>query len=436
MATKKKPTHRLIAKAPVNMLDKPIKADLKGLFKGLAKGIGHASIGKWEELGNDAVESLGALGLATEPGELVSLLVQRSLVRAMYDLVGEAAPQHLPQVTANGKAFTDRLTATIVQEAVTVDDKFFEQPGSLPLIQQLTPQLVLWLESYGMAKPAATSLTDRLPAYFVFALNQEWRKNTKNYEPILVKYKTPFSNAGEREWAWLEYSALLNKRIDESVFDEPFSLRQLFVPLNAYYVMETSQSQSRASDTQIRRVEQRVVVPLEKELQKWLSRKVASDAIRVISGGPGSGKSSFARVFAASKAAGGSGRVVFVPLHLIDATKEVVDEVGRYLLDEGVLNFNPLAADSTETDLLVIFDGLDELASQGKAAAETARAFIREVDRTVEKRNLNGVRLRALISGRELVVQENESEFRGSRKILNLPRTSRAPSRTSRCSRA
>ena len=86
MATKKKPTHRLIAKAPVNMLDKPIKADLKGLFKGLAKGIGHASIGKWEELGNDAVESLGALGLATEPGELVSLLVQRSLVRAMYDL--------------------------------------------------------------------------------------------------------------------------------------------------------------------------------------------------------------------------------------------------------------------------------------------------------------------------------------------------------------
>jgi uncharacterized protein YjbI with pentapeptide repeats len=70
--------------------------------------------------------------------------------------------------------------------------------------------------------------------------------------------------------------------------------------------------------------------------------------------------------------------------------------------------------------LFVIFDGLDELASQGKAAAETARAFIREVDRTVEKRNLQGPRLRVLISGRELVVQENESELRRPKQILNL----------------
>lgn len=69
---------------------------------------------------------------------------------------------------------------------------------------------------------------------------------------------------------------------------------------------------------------------------------------------------------------------------------------------------------------MIIFDGLDELASQGKAAAETAREFIREVERTVEKRNTNGVKLRVLFSGRELIVQQNESEFRRSRQILNL----------------
>src|SRR5207244_2418431 len=57
---------------------------------------------------------------------------------------------------------------------------------------------------------------------------------------------------------------------------------------------------------------------------------------------------------------------------------------------------------------------------QGKAAAETARAFVREVERTVEKRNLQTVRLRALISGRELIVQENESEFRRARQVLTL----------------
>jgi len=57
---------------------------------------------------------------------------------------------------------------------------------------------------------------------------------------------------------------------------------------------------------------------------------------------------------------------------------------------------------------------------QGKAAAETARAFLREVERTAEKRNLQILKLRVLISGRELVVQESESELRRARQILNL----------------
>ncbi len=41
------------------------------------------------------------------------------------------------------------------------------------------------------------------------------------------------------------------------------------------------------------------------------------------------------------------------------------------------------------------------------------------MDRTVEKRNLQS-KLRVLISGRELVVQDIESEFRRPRQILTL----------------
>jgi hypothetical protein len=107
-------------------------------------------------------------------------------------------------------------------------------------------------------------------------------------------------------------------------------------------------------------------------------------------------------------------------LHLIDPSKDLVDEVARFVRDEGVLSQNPLDPDSPEPNLLIIFDGLDELASQGKAAAETARAFVREVDRVVERRNAQKIKLRVLISGRELLVQENESEFRRPRQILTL----------------
>jgi hypothetical protein len=109
-----------------------------------------------------------------------------------------------------------------------------------------------------------------------------------------------------------------------------------------------------------------------------------------------------------------------VPLHLIDPDKDLVDEVGRFVQAEGVLTQNPLDPNSPEPNLTIIFDGLDELASQGKAAAETARAFVREVEKTLERRNLQSTRLRILISGREVVIQENESEFRRNRQVLFL----------------
>ncbi len=163
-----------------------------------------------------------------------------------------------------------------------------------------------------------------------------------------------------------------------------------------------------------------VVVSLETELHQWLKGASLQGLIRVISGGPGSGKSSFARMFAAKVSEEGKHKVLFVPLHLIDPSRDLIDEVGRFVRDEGVLAQNPLDPESPEPDLLIIFDGLDELASQGKAAAETARAFVREVERTVERRNAQRIMLRVLISGRELVVQENESEFRRPRQILTL----------------
>ncbi len=174
----------------------------------------------------------------------------------------------------------------------------------------------------------------------------------------------------------------------------------------------------------------RTVLSLQEELENWLHHAKQQDAIRIISGGPGSGKSSFARIFAASVATNTQIRVLFVPLHLIDPAKDFVDEVGRFVKDEGILPQNPLDPESPEPKLLIILDGLDELASQGKVAAEVARAFVREVERTVEKRNLQIVKLLILLSGRELTVQENESEFRHPRQILTIlpyfiPRVSR-----------
>ena len=413
---------KLKVKKPVSTLFKPVKADFKDLFKALAKGVGHTATGKWIELGSDAVETLSALGVATEPGELAFLLIRRSLTTAVFELVGDSASQLSDTVAADADELVDSLDLSIEAKDMSVDQKFLDRPGDLPIVDSFKSLLADWLKGLGIEESTADAIASRLPTYFIYALNQEWRRNSKSYAPLLEALDTPFTKAGDREWAWVQYAAELEKRIQEPVFDEPFSLSQIFVPLSAYYSKERPRTELEAEafrdQTQRRR---HVVIDLQEELERWVDSADSQDAIRVISGGPGSGKSSFARVFASGVAQSHSKiKVLFVPLHLIDASKDLVEEVGRFVRDEGVLLSNPLDPESPDSNLLVIFDGLDELASQGKAAANIARGFVREVEKTVERKNQQVVRLRVLLSGRELVVQENESEFRRPRQILNL----------------
>jgi NACHT N-terminal Helical domain 3/NACHT domain len=412
--------HRLKAKKPKKVFNKPLKADFKSLFKALAKSIGHTTTGKWEELATDTVEAFSAIGLATEPEELTFLLVRRSITLALFELVGESASAQLAGAEKNSDALVEHLDFAIEAKEIHIDKKFLDRPAELPLLTDLQPLLQNWLEVQGLPRSSAKAIVDRLPSYFVYSLNYEWRLNAKSYRPLVEALDTPFTKAGDREWAWTAYIALLQRRIQEGIFEEPFSLSQMYVPLNAFYLEEKAGIDSTEEMALRGRQRRRIVVSLQDELEQWLQKSDPQDSIRVISGGPGCGKSSFARVFAARLGRDGKLKVLFVPLHLIDPAKDLVDEVGRFVRDEGILLQNPLDPQSPEPSLLIIFDGLDELASQGKAAAETARAFVREVERTVERRNHQSVRLRVLISGREVVVQENESEFRRARQILSL----------------
>jgi hypothetical protein len=359
---------KLKVKKPVSNLFKPVKADFKNLFKALAKGVGHTATGNWLELGGDAVETLSALGLTTEPGELAFLLIRRSLTMAAFELVGDSASQLSDKTAAEADTLVDSLDLSIAAKYVNVDRKFLDRPGELPVIDSFKTLLSDWLKGLGIEESAADAIAGRLPTYFVYALNQEWRRNSKSYGPLLDALNTPFAKAGDREWAWAQYSALLEKRIHEPVFDEPFSLSQIYVPLSAYYSKERPRKELDVDALRDERQKRRhVVIDLQEELETWVGSADAQDAIRVISGGPGSGKSSFARVFAAGVAQRRSKlRVLFVPLHLIDASKDLVEEIGRFVREDGGLVGNPLDPESPEPNLLVIFDGLDELAGQGR----------------------------------------------------------------------
>ncbi len=157
------------------------------------------------EIGTDTVEALSAIGIATEPGELAFLLIRRSITKALFDLVGESAGQQLPEANKDAGALVEQLNFSLSVRDVQIDRKFLDRPAELPLIAELQSILRQWLEGLGVSMPTAGAICDRLPSYFVYALNQEWRMGM---DRLFSSSKAP------------------NPR--REIFDEPFSLSQMY----------------------------------------------------------------------------------------------------------------------------------------------------------------------------------------------------------------
>jgi hypothetical protein len=284
------------------------------------------------------------------------------------------------------------------------------------------PAFVDWLRQCGLIEADALAISNRLPIYFAAALHDEWGSHAKDYGALKERLDTPFTQANERLLDWMRYSTWLQKQVEEPMFLEAFSLRQVYVPLRAYFNRKCEKQNAEEQERILgfSKQSERIVVDLEKELETWLSKSKKDDAIRLISGGPGSGKSSFAKMFAAKLAEKGTIPVLFIPLHHFEPSEDLIDAVGKFVQVDGILPHNPLDAECRESRLLIIFDGLDELVMQGKIAEKTAQGFVREVQRKIERLNQRETCVQILISGRELVVQTSETEFRREGQILHI----------------
>ena len=405
---------------PTSVLKKSIKVNFKDFSKALGKGLVDLGFGKWDSLAGDGVEALSALGLAANAEEIAWLLVYRSLLQAMKNLIDEKT--ELEPDKFDVKALQTGINEALETSSLTINKKFFEHPDKDSIVGSVKPAFVKWLKQCGLSEADAQAISDRLPIYFAAALHNEWSSHAKDYPVLKEKLDTPFTQANERVQAWLRYATWLQKQVEEPMFLEAFSLKRVYVPLRAYYNRKVEGQKCEELEARLAGSKQceRVVVDLEKELETWLTKAKKDDAIRLISGGPGSGKSSFAKMFSAKLAAKGTISVLFIPLHHFDPSDDLINAVGKFVQMDGILPHNPLAAEHRESRLLIIFDGLDELAMQGKIAEKTAQDFVREVQRKVERFNQGETCLQVLIGGRELVVQANETDFRKDGQILHV----------------
>ena len=386
----------------------------------LGKGAVNVGFLQWDDLAENGVELLESLGLETKPEEIVGLLIVRSMNQAIANLIKdyEASLREKPE---NLKSLSSQLNSAISNQELFINSDFFDHPEHLSLVSEIQTAFAEWLKGYVEREIDAERMSSSFPAYFVEALNEEWLTRNQEYIVIQEILDTPFTQANKRQQQWLRYRAWLQKQIEEPMFAEAFGLKQVYVPLRAYYEKKIKPQENEGIERSLDRDREnkRIAVKLQESLEKWLTKQYKDDAIRLITGGPGSGKSSFSKIFAAQRVAQGDIQTLFIPLHKFSHGDDLVRAIGEFAQTNCFLSHNPIERDNEDLRLLIIFDGLDELSMQGKIAENAAKDFVEAVRFLVTQFNSHKTRLQVIISGREVVIQANHKQ-RYSHQLLYL----------------
>jgi uncharacterized protein YjbI with pentapeptide repeats len=406
---------------PISVWNKPLKIEPKKFLLSLAKALAKGTQGEFEDATETFADALVDLTPEDKAGQLAWLLIYRALTSALADLLNDSQDlfQQTGQEDSTLETLTDILCDHLNNLEVSIDSEFFRKPQQLPLLTDFGKAMQQWLTGLGLPEIQSQALVQRLPDKFVLALHSEWLKEPEYYAAITVAIDTPFTKAVHQQRQWLHYNAWLREQVNQRMFAEAFSLQSVYVPLRAYYEEKPREAKHRSTELE-KSETTRHVVDLQTELTQWVRHFNADDAVRLISGGPGCGKSSFCKMLATHIAAQTGVKVLFIPLHLFDLSADLIDAVGRFVGQSRYLVGNPLDAKDGESRLLVIFDGLDELSMQGKAAAQVAQEFIDEVLRKLDHFAAQGLQRQVLISGRDLVVQANANKLRQPKQIWHV----------------
>jgi hypothetical protein len=386
-------------------------------FKAVGKILAKIGIGSYADALTEVPELLTALDIRATVEERVRVLLIRSLERALVFLLKDV------QLSANGD-YIDIHAASFTgisnDLSIQIDDAFFAHPDKAEFLTVLSLDAQRWLNVLGVPDHDSLNIVDRLPTVFARSLHDEWRSRADYYSDIIDEASSPFAGAAIFATEWTRYQSYLMSSVDEKIFDESFGLRQIYVPLRAYYHDKKNSRRrvTRYGDSEISVDEPvRKVDWLKEEVKRWIGEADKDFALRAITGGPGSGKSSCARMIAAELAAEGK-RVLFVPLHQVDLDTGLTRSLADFFKETGHFGSSPL--DGNSQTLLLVLDGLDEIQMQGKAAQDSALAFVDEVNRFIDRKNSTKCNVLCLITGRDLAIQSAEGVLRREGQVLHL----------------
>lgn len=401
---------KIIIKKPASKLNYEIDINYSNFFANLGKMAVAGVTTDIDSFFEHGIEALKEIGLKNKPEQVAWLLISKALFKALVELIDDYKDLFLKKPNElelqNLAKHVDDILATV---EVSVDVNFFKQPQNLPFLKDFKSAMDFWLEGFGWDKAQQTAFYFRLESYFVFSLDSIWINDPDSYKVLEEFLYTPFTQATVEQRCWIQYNNSLQKLANDRVFNETFSLKQIYVPLNAYY-----EEIDREKDQKIK-----VAFDLHEKINDWITHFDRNDTLKVIRGKPGCGKSSFSKMLAADIARKGDIPVLFIPLQHFNISDDLLEAVEKFISYDGFLNINPLDLNKGQKRLLIIFDGLDELSMQGQAA--TAQAFVDEVIRALDRFNSNtSIKRQAIITGRDLSVQASQQCLRKTQQVFHI----------------
>jgi uncharacterized protein YjbI with pentapeptide repeats len=411
-----------IAERTDRFWNRPLTASFRRLFTALARGMKDYGAGNYAAATAELAVAATAIGLRTPTEQLAWQLIERSLRKSVKDLIVESADAFTE--TEHTEDIIERASNTIdiVMDDVPVEisGELFARPGDIPIVQRMEKCVHSWALAMGLSPSEARGMSARLRTHFTFLINDEWQNHPEAYSPLSQLINSPFATAVGREAKWQLYSTWLATQANQRMFDETFSVSQVYVPPRASFQKNLPEDRNEALEDSDTEAPVHQVAWLRESLDSWLEQWPASDAIRVISGGPGTGKSTFARLFASETAKNAHCKVIYIPLHLFELKNDLVNAVHSFCHHHPYLPKTPLDPELGDRRLLLVFDGLDELEKQGRMAAEVASEFTTEVIRAVDRINQAYPRLMVLMCGRPVAVQAGESLLRKEENVLHI----------------
>ncbi|WP_170506298.1 pentapeptide repeat-containing protein [Ruegeria arenilitoris] len=265
------------------------------------------------------------------------------------------------------------------------------------------------------------------------ALSKIATRQSDIYSELIVTLCSEAALPDERKFAWSRHNAWIQKLFTEDPIFSPdgdidIPLSQVYLKLRCYWNEERSKKMEEG--TEALKYRTATVSDLHSTVKSWLNAAPEDDRLRLIAGGPGSGKSSFSKALAAELVNEGRQHVVFIPLQYVDMKSDFAQTIATYLSEscrqmsyhysEGFPS-DPLTWYHEATlPYVLIFDGLDELTSNEEEGAKQTKEFVGQLSRYLSTKN-GRFPMRAVVLGRDIAIEQAvEGEGIALKSILHV----------------